>query len=63
MNYTELKIGDTLKKNDEYSVAKGVWHSIPNFLVGDVIPFSVGTKWRRPNTNGATKNKKHWWKK
>ena len=60
--YIELKAGDILQKGDEYSTMR-IWRTVPDFMIGDVIPEgSNGTLWRRSEGNTkARKKKKHWW--
>jgi len=48
MDYKDIKEGDVLEKGDEYSCGNGGWISIPEFMIGDIIPSNDHTKWRRP---------------
>jgi len=67
MEYSDLKPGDELQSNDEYSTSRGVWRVIPDFMEGDIIPDNEGTEWRRPIVGKKQPKplmeKKHWWKK
>jgi hypothetical protein len=63
ISYIMLEVGEKLQKGDEYSTVKGVWRLIPTFMVGNIIPASTDTKWRRTNMGNSLNSKKHWWKK
>ena len=45
-NYIMLVAGEKLQAGDEYSTGNG-WRQIPDFMVGDAIPDSPTTQWRR----------------
>ena len=63
MNYQELKTGDVLQKNDEYSAHNQDWKPIPNFMIDDKVPDCPHTHWRRPivpNSRQKIERKNMW---
>lgn len=57
MNYRELKTGDILQNDDEYSAHNQNWKSIPDFLAGDKVPDCPNTRWRRNIVSNSSKPK------
>jgi len=61
MLYENLKAGDKLRQGDEYSTAAGAWKEVPNFMIGDKIPDSKSTQWRRLLPDNKPPEKKKGW--
>ena len=54
MEYRDLKAGDILQKDDEYSVHYQGWKSIPDFMISNIIPDCPNTLWRRSVSNNPS---------
>ena len=48
MKYEDIKPGETLQKDDEYSASHNQeWKSIPDFMIDSKVPDCPSTHWRR----------------
>ncbi len=57
----DLNAGDKLQQGDEYSTSKGLWREIPPFMIGDKVPDSKSTQWRRLIPDNKPPEKKKSW--
>lgn len=59
MPYQNLIAGERLQKGDEYCTTD-TWKEIPSCMIGDKIPDSKNTQWRRLISDKPIANKKSW---